>query len=511
MSYLIRNATLLTMEGPGGIEPFTGDILIDGNVISAIGTSLAAPDGATVIDGTGRLVMPGLVNAHMHSNETFFRGRYQHLPLEVWMLYAYPLVGGGQIPQRLLYLRTLLTAMESLKGGVTTMVDDLFDPPHTTIERLGMAFSAYEDAGIRANVSSVVMDKHVLDTMPYLRQLVPADLQAQVEGPGFTVDEHLAFCRTVIDTLHRRKDRVGFMMSASAPQRCTVELMQGLSALATEHGVPYHTHILETKTQAVTGQEFYGKTLIGYMHELGLLTPNTTIAHSIWVTDADMALMGEADVSIAHNAISNLKLGAGIAPIRRLLDAGVNVGLGTDGLCSNDSARIFDVMRVAGLLHCVATPDYDRWVGSTDVLRAATIGGARTAMLDKVTGSLAVGKRADLIMLDLRGYGFRPINDLRHHLVYCENGSSIEIVMVDGRVVVEQGRLTTVDEAAVFAEIDELVPAYLAEHGQLEQLNSRFEPYFRQMHQRATAQDIGINRYQGDLPLWPGQNWNAGI
>jgi 5-methylthioadenosine/S-adenosylhomocysteine deaminase len=509
MSYLIRNATILTMDGPAGIEPLIGDILIESATISALGPGLEAPEGVEVLDGTGKLVMPGLVNAHMHSNETFFRGRYQHLPLEVWMLYAYPLVGGSQIPLRLLYLRTLLTAMESLKAGVTTMVDDLFDPPHSDLERLGTAFRAYEDAGIRANVSAVVMDKHVLDTMPYLRELLPDDMQAMVEGPAFTVDEHLAFCRSVFDTLHGKAGRLGFMLSASAPQRCSTELMQGLSALATERGVPYHTHILETKTQAVTGNEFYGKTLIGYMNDLGLLTPNTTIAHSIWVTDDDMALMGAADVSIAHNAVSNLKLGAGIAPIRRLLDAGVHVGLGTDGLCSNDSARIFDVMRFAGLLHCVATPDYDRWVGAGEVLRSATIEGARTAMLDKVTGSLAVGKRADLLLLDLGGYAYRPVNDVRNHLVYCENGSSIEAVMVDGRIVVDHGRLLTIDEAAIFAEIAELMPAYLAEHARVEALNEPFAAYFRQMHQRATAQDIGINRYSGDLPMWPGQNWNS--
>lgn len=509
MPHFIRNATILTMHGAGGDEPFTGDIAIEGDSIAAIGPDLVPPEGAEIIEGTGKLVMPGLVNAHLHSNETFFRGRYQHMPLEVWMLYAYPLVMGELIPERLLYLRTLLVAMESLRAGVTTVVDDLFDPPRPEMSRLSAAFSAYEDAGIRANVSAVVMDRHALDTMPFLRETMPAELQAEIEGPAFTVDEHIAFCREAFGTLNGRAGRLGFMMSASAPQRCSVEFMQACSELAVERGVPYHTHILETKTQAVTGDEFYGTTLIRYMHELGLLNRNVTIAHSIWVTDDDIALMGAADCSVAHNAISNLKLGAGIAPLRRLLDGGVHVGLGTDGLCSNDTARIFDVMRFAGLLHCVATPDHDRWVGSAEVLRAATIEGARTAMLDDVTGSLAPGKRADLIVLDLSGYAFRPVNDLRHHLVYCENGSSIETVMVDGRVVVRDGRLTTVDEAAILGEIDELVPAYLAEHARIEALNVRFEPYLRAMHERATSRDIGIDRYQGDMPAWTGQNWAA--
>lgn len=277
-------------------------------------------------------------------------------------------------------------------------------------------------------------------------------------------------------------------------------------ALAMEKGVPYHTHVLETKTQAVTGPEFYGKSLIGYMHDLGLLTANTTIAHSIWVSDEDMALMGAAGCSVAHNAVSNLKLGSGIAPIRRLLDAGVHVGLGTDGLSSNDTARIFDVMRFAALLHDVAAPDTEQWITATDVLRSATIEGARTAMLDDITGSLTVGKRADLIMLDMTGYDYMPLNRIDHHLVYCENGSNIRLVVVNGEIVVENGKLLTVDEADIFSELREILPAYLSEHAELEKLNARFEPYMREMYRRATSQDIGMNRYQGDLPLWRGIN-----
>jgi 5-methylthioadenosine/S-adenosylhomocysteine deaminase len=137
--------------------------------------------------------------------------------------------------------------------------------------------------------------------------------------------------------------------------------MLAADELARSIGSPFHTHILETKTQAVTGPEFHGKTLIRYMHDLGQLHAGTTIARSIWVTDEDIALMGDAGCSIVHNVISNQKLGAGIAPLRKLLDAGVNVALGSDGICSNDTARMFDVMHAAGLLHSVSSPDYDTW------------------------------------------------------------------------------------------------------------------------------------------------------
>lgn len=510
MTILIRNASILAMDKANGTTPFTADLLIKGDSIAAIGPGLPVPPDARIIDGRGKLLMPGLINAHLHSSETFFKGRYQHMPLEVWMLYAYPILMKGPISPRLLYLRSLLVAMESLKAGATTIVDDFFDPPGFDLDRLQLVFDAYDDAGIRANVSHCVIDRHVLDTMPYLRDLIPSDLQAEVEGPSITPDAYIGYCRDVFASQHGRAGRLGFMVSASAPQRCSVEMMQVCTALAIEKSVPYHTHILETKTQAVTGPEFYGKSLIRYMHDLGLLTANTTIAHSIWVSDEDMALMGAADCSIAHNAISNLKLGSGIAPLRRLLDAGVNVGLGTDGLCSNDTARIFDVMRFAALLHGIATPDTERWVSASEVLVSATIAGARTAMLDKVTGSLEPGKRADIIMLNIGGYDYMPMNALDHHLVYCENGAGIRMVIVNGTVTVEDGRLLTVSEDDIFAELRELLPAYMKEHSELERLNARFEPYMREMYRRATLQDIGMNRYQGDLPLWTGQNSAVG-
>jgi 5-methylthioadenosine/S-adenosylhomocysteine deaminase len=503
---VIRGATLLTMAPNGGDEPFVGDILIEGDSISAVGVDLEAPLDAITIDGRDQLVMPGLINAHLHTGETFFKGRYDNLPLELWMLYAYPIRRGAPIGERLLYLRCMLSAIESLKNGVTTIVDDFFDPPEPSLDRLSVVFSAYDDAGIRANVSNNVMDKKVLDTMPFLRELVPAELQAQADATPISIGAYMDYCEAAFASLHGRAGRLRYMIAPSAPQRCTAEMMIACNDMAVRHGVPLHTHILETKTQAVTGPEFYGKTLIRYMHDIGVLNRGVTIAHSIWVTDEDMALMGAAGCSIAHNVISNQKLGAGIAPVRRLLDAGVNVALGTDGLCSNDTARMFDIIHAAGLIHSVATPDYSKWLSAAEVLKMATLDGARSALIDDHTGSLEAGKRADLIVLKINGINFTPLNDVRNHLVYCENGQSIEMVMVSGEVVVRDNRLTRIDEDAILAEIRETVPAYLTEHAADEALNRAFEPYFFEMHRRATIRDIGINRYAGDMSMWPGQN-----
>ena len=175
------------------------------------------------------------------------------------------------------------------------------------------------------------------------------------------MQDYLDFARAVVDKHHNRSERLRFLVAPSGPQRCTDRLLQTLHQFAHNIQTSYHIHVLETKTQAVTGREFYGRTLVRYLDDLGVLSQICTLDILIWVTDDDIARMGERGCSAAHNPISNQKLGAGIAPFRKLLDAGVNVALGSDGLSSSDSARLLDVMHVAGLLHKVTTPEYERW------------------------------------------------------------------------------------------------------------------------------------------------------
>jgi 5-methylthioadenosine/S-adenosylhomocysteine deaminase len=507
MRTVIKGATILAMAGEHGTKPFTGDIAIDDTRIAAIGAALPeAPDGR-VIDGRGKLVMPGLINGHMHSSEALFKGRYDNLPLELWMLYSYPILGGAPPSDRLIYLRSILCAIESLKNGVTTVTDDVSESGGQTLDQLGAVFAAYDDAGIRATVSGHIIDRPFIDTVPFAEELLPAALKARVRAIAPpTVAAYEGFCKEAFARFQDRAGRLRFMIAPSAPQRCTEALMQAADALARAHGSPFHTHILETKVQAVTGPVFHGKTLIRYMSDLGLLHQGTTIAHSIWVTDEDIAMMGDAGCSIVHNAISNQKLGAGIAPLRSLLDSGVTVALGSDGICSNDTPRMFDVMHAAALLHSVSTPDYTTWISAAEILKAATIGGARSALLDREIGSLEPGKRADLIILDMSSATFTPLNDILNHLVYCENGSSIDSVMVNGDIVVQDGRLTRVNEADLLAELREAWLEYRPAHMAVEAANSEFVPAFAEIHRRCTSMDIGINRYGSDRPAWLGHN-----
>lgn len=501
MSILIQGAQIITMAPGQGARPITGDILIEVDRITAVGDcETQAADN--VIDGRGKLVMPGLVNGHMHSPEALYKGRYDNMPLEVWMLYAYPILGAQTLSPRLAYLRTALCAMESLKSGTTCVTDDVYESPNQTSDQLDAVFQAYEDVGLRATVSGHVVDRPFLDTIPFARDLVPPELCAEADAQGAADSaEWLAHCRDALEKHHGRAGRLNFMVAPSAPQRCTPDLMQAAMELAEAHDTPFHTHILETKVQAVTGQEFYGETLIAYMKRLGLLRPRTTIAHSIWVTDADIGMMGEAGVSIVHNVISNQKLGAGVAPIKRIMRAGINVALGSDGISTSDTTRMFSVMHAAGLIHNVQTPDNDLWLSAEDVLHCATLGGARSACLGSESGSLEPGKKADMIVLDLDAIPFTPLNDPANHLVYCETGSSITHAIVNGEIMAEAGTCLRVTEAELLAELREELPAFFAAHERTEALNRQFEPSFRKIHKRCNARDMGLRRL-GHEPAW---------
>jgi cytosine/adenosine deaminase-related metal-dependent hydrolase len=505
MRTLLRNITVIAMDDEHGSEPFTADVLVQADRIAEVAApgSLEALPGDTIVPGHDRLLTPGLINAHLHSWEALFRGRYDNLPLELWMLLSYPILGLDPLPERLIHLRTLMVAIESLKNGVTCVLDDVIESPGQSLGALGGVFGAYEQAGIRANCSGNMVDRFFTDTIPFANELLPPALLERVhaEAPP-TAEEYLEFSREALRRFDGRAGRLRYVIAPSGPQRCTEELLVASNELSREHDTTYHIHVLETKVQAVTGRELYGDTLVGYLDGLGVLSDRSTLAHGIWVTDADIEALALAGASVAHNAISNQKLGAGIAPLRKLLDAGVNVALGTDGGSSSDSARMFDVIKAAALLHKVTTPDYTQWPSATEVLWAATRGGARSMQLDGETGAIAPGLKADLVIFDLRTLSFTPRNDLRNHLVYSENGSSIEQVMVDGRVVVRDGVCTHIDEAAVLEELRELAPEFLARHGRAEDINRAFAPYFAEIHKRCCATALPINRYSGDEAAW---------
>ena len=503
MSYLIKGATIIAIDDAHGADPFTGDIRIEADRIKEIGENLSSDGVGEIIDGNGKLVMPGLTNAHVHSWEAMYKGRYDNLPLEMWMLLCYPILGAVPLPPRLIYLRTMIVGMECLKTGVTNVVDDVLEMPSQDLDQLGAAFQAYDDLGIRANLSGHIINRPFSETIPFTDEFLPEDLKAKVSAaPPPTTQFFVDLAEEAVSRFHNKKGRLRYVIAPSGPQRCTDDMLITAYELADKHDMAYHIHILESKIQAVTGHEFYGKTLIGHMNDIGALGPRTTIAHSIWVTDEDIRMMADAGSTVVHNAISNMKLAAGIMPYRKIWDAGITVGLGSAGISTNDTPRIFDVMKAAALLHKVSTPDFPHGPSASEMLRAGTINGARTAMIDGETGSLEAGKKADLLILNMKTLNFTPLNDVRNHLVYCENGTSIEKVMVNGEIVVEDNRLKRVDEAALLEELRGHLPEFQKQHEQLEALNSAFQPAFEQIHRRCCDRDLGINRFSRPPAEW---------
>ena len=500
MTTLIKNARILTLDEED--REFEGaDILIEGATIAAIGEGLR-PDQAKLertIDARGLLAMPGLVNAHYHSSSQLYKGAFEGAPLEIIMLYEDPPLTGELGRQRFAYLRTLLGVIEMLKLGVTAVRDDAYFVPKPTPEAIEGIMQAYEEGGIRAEMTLDVGDQPELERHAFLRDLLPEDLRRRIERePVASSAELIALYRDLIARWHGACDgRLTAAVSCSAPQRASVPHLEALEELSRRHGLAFNAHILETKAQRVLGQDRYGKSLIRYVHDLGILSDRMVVIHAVWTDPEDLRLMAESGCTVAHNPISNLKLGSGVMPFRRLRDRGIPIALGSDEACADDTANIWGVAKTAGLIQKINGADYLAWPTARELLAAATAGGARAMRREGRGGRLAPGCDADLILLDLNSLAFTPLNDLRRQLVYAENGSSVVLTMVAGRVVMEEGRVTGVDEEAIKAEIRDLTPAHSKVLAALAETAALREPYYRAMYLRSAERDVGFDRWLG--------------
>jgi 5-methylthioadenosine/S-adenosylhomocysteine deaminase len=411
-----------------------------------------APDGAERIDCSGFAIVPGMVNAHCHSNENWFRGMWDNLPLEPWMLFSYPVLAAPRQSPDEIYLRTLLGAVEQLGSGATCVVDFLYELDGFTAESLDAVVRAYRDAGMRALIALGIGDRAYHETVVLDRGLVSRDLIDRLERekpPSWPEWER--FVRRAVERFHRPDEGISICPAPSGPQRCTDEMLVGCARLAEELDLVLHIHVLETRMQAVSGQRLYGRTLVEHMDAIGFLSPRVCFAHGIWLTPHDIELVRDRDVSIAHNPVSNLKLGSGLAAVPTLLAHGVNVALGTDGMSSNDGLDMFGSLKLAALVHKLWGVDYARWLGAGEAWQLATVGGARPAGDPDGLGRIAPGRRADLVLLDLASHVFTPLNDPLRQLAFGSTTSAVDSVLVGGEWVVRGGSPTRVDEADVLA------------------------------------------------------------
>jgi 5-methylthioadenosine/S-adenosylhomocysteine deaminase len=503
---VIRNARVLTLDA-ADTEHDCASVVIEEGVIGALHIGTAAPEAFghadREIDAAGLLLMPGLVNGHFHSSANHLKGSLDSLPLELFMLYESPAEGAEMTPRRV-YVRTMLAAMEMLRSGTTSVLDDAFFVPVPTPATIDAVMQAYADSGIRAVLALDQPNVPELDKYPYLADLLPLQLREAASAPPAMDAGGLLTCyRHLIDRWHDTEGgRLRAAVSCSAPQRVTPEYFRSLDDLSRLHNLPFFIHILETKVQRMFGEErLGGRSLVRLVHELGLLSDRLNIIHGIWLDDRDLDLIAAAGSLIAHNPISNLRLGSGIMPFRAMRSRGIPLCLGTDEAITDDAVNLWSVMKLTGLIHNITHPDYQSWPTANEVLRCAISGGARSMRSPRPLGEVSPGHQADLVLIDLDTLPFTPLNDLRRQLVYCENGSSVRTTLVQGRIVFEDGRLTQVDEAAIRAEARELAAASNAPaRGPGGHEASEWAPYYREMYLRAAGADAGMSRWAWQKP-----------
>ena len=486
------------------LSPGEVDItLLDGR-IAAIEPASGAPLTADDLDARGRLVVPGTINGHQHSHEHFQKGRLENLPLELWTHY---LRSPKPVPwtPRQVYLRTLVGAIEALRSGCTTLVDDLALGPALPRDHLAAVHQAYEDVGIRALVGLAMFDKPVDTHFPYVAdECSAAGLELLRAIPVPDRDAMLALCDELARTRHPSRSRVGTVFSASAPMRCTDGFLREIRTLADRHAMPVIIHVQETRLQVVAGAHFYGCTMLEHLNRLGFLAPSTSLIHAVWLNPREMEILARTGATAQHNPWSNLAIGSGVQPMRELLAAGVNVSLGSDGTASSMSTNMHTVMGSAAGLSKVREAEFEQWINAAEVFSAATVGGARALGYGDALGRIAVGCIADLAGYRLDAVSLLPLNDAVRQLVYGERGEGVDFMVVDGELAMQEGELTGIDERAIAAEITrehaQLAPCFLENERAIEPIRESMARIYRRSLREAIAPDTFAARLGAPRP-----------
>jgi cytosine/adenosine deaminase-related metal-dependent hydrolase len=469
------------IPGAAASDKIVGDgaVVVEGDRVVETGdrATLAAkyPD-ADVVGSDDVAVMPGLVNAHHHSwAATSIQHARPDRQLEPWIL------SGKRNRKSDDYLDTLLAAARQMAGGVTSVVDAYFGggTADEYSAAVGKGIRAYEEAGMRVAFSTGVdtqsfivwgkgEDQRFIDSLPSELRAGAAEF---LPRPGdITGDEYLA----IIEDYKRRYEshpRIDVWFGPGGPHWMPDDLLAKVAERAAAIDTRIQTHCVETIYEKMHGFRFYGKPTMLHLRDLGFLSPRLSVAHGIWMTEEEIEAVAAARVSVSHNPSSNLRLRAGIAPVLRFREAGINVGIGMDGFAINDDEDMFSELRLAWRLN--GTPPLDGpGLTPTDALAMATTGGAALMGKDKVLGRLAPGYLADLILVDLKRITtpwVAPEADLRDLIVYRARLGDVRTVMVGGEVVFRDGKPTRFDVDAVVAEVSALLSSqpFRAERSEL--------------------------------------------
>jgi guanine deaminase len=294
-------------------------------------------------------------------------------------------------------------------------------------------------------------------------------------------------------TLDRHDVRLG--LAPTIPHHCSDAFIRACVDVTAEHGLGLHTHVAESKVQAIVGIQRYGKTLTAHLDDLGVLGPRFTVAHGVWLDDDDMRRLGDRGASVSHNPGSNMRLGNGLADMHAMLAHRVNVAIGTDGANCSDNQNVYEATRLASLVSKARCPDTARWVTTEQAALAATVGGARALGLDGRLGRLAPGYKADIVFLDLAHPNWIPLNDPTNQLVHTEDGAGVRHVMVGGRLIVRERRVTTVDVAGLARQAEAARERLARVNAPVKALCERLAPVVGQFCPGLAHQPYHVNRY----------------
>ena len=449
---LITNGLVL---GPKTREVIPADIVIKADTIVEIGPhGLSAPQTARVVDATNRLIVPGLVNAHTHGHGALCKGAGDRWTLELLLNAGAWISANRSLEHK--YLSALIGAGEMLLKGCTAAYDLYVEIPVPSVEGMNAVGQAYRDAGMRAVVAPMLADRTFFEAIPALLDALPTEFQTRVSKVRMApASETAATARQLLSSWSLDRDWVRPALGPTIPLHCSDDYLMAMHQLADEYAVGLHTHLGESKIQALAGCERYGKTLTAHLDALGFLGPNFTAAHAVWLDPQDIQRLADHGASVAHNPGSNMRLGSGIAPIREMLDAGLNVGIGTDGAHCADNQNMFEAMRLSSFASRIRSHDVEKWIGTDEASHLATSGSAQALGLGDKIGRIAPGFKADLVLLNLAHVNWIPLSDVVNQLVHTEDGTAVDTVMVGGEIKVDRGQLVNFNMDKLMTEAKE--------------------------------------------------------
>jgi 5-methylthioadenosine/S-adenosylhomocysteine deaminase len=369
--------------------------------------------------------MPGLVNAHTHAAMSLFRGLADDLPLKTWLEnHIFP-AEKRWVNEEFVYWGTLLSIAEMIRSGTTTFADGYFFEEQAAL--------AVQQSGMRAFLGQGIMDFPTPDS----------------PSPEETLKRFEAFIQN-----HSGSSLIHPCLFPHSVYTCSPDLLRRCRDFADRYGIPIIIHLAETKNEVDEVLKNYGETPINHMENLRLLLPSLIACHCVRLTESEMDLLARRGVKVVHNPESNMKLASGVAPIPELLARGVAVGLGTDGCASNNNLDLFQEMDSTAKLHKVHRLD-PTLMPAHVVLEMATLGGGKVLGMEKEIGSLEMGKKADIIILDLHRPHLQPIYNIVSNLVYSATGADVRDVIIDGKLVMQDRKLLTIDEETLLQKVEE--------------------------------------------------------